>query len=163
MNVAHSVVRGVENPLTTYLALDFQACKEFVEFARTHTIVLCNLSGGNSILAVENLVKVACALVQFGNSPVFFGNLLTLRQEKFLLFLDLLLLRGCKQKSLTERCRNLVLVGVCVSSSSQRSMILARRTTSYPLAKRKQAFLFRLYIALFSPFVSVYDVSVIMY
>lgn len=47
VDVSHSVVGCVENPLTADLALDFEVAKLNIEFLRTHSVVLRNLSGCN--------------------------------------------------------------------------------------------------------------------
>ena len=72
MNVAHCVVRVVQNPLTVDLALDTHIAENDVKLFGTHTIVGSYLCGGDGLLACQYPVKIGSPLLEYYHCTVHF-------------------------------------------------------------------------------------------
>lgn len=81
VNVAHSVVGGIQNPLTADLALNFEIAKLDVKLLRAQSVVLRNLSGSDRGLARKDLVVVADLDAHFGVGFVEVADLLVLSDK----------------------------------------------------------------------------------
>lgn len=128
VDVAHSVIGSVENPLTADFALNFEVAKLYVELLRAHSVVLRNLSGSDRGLAGKDLVVVVDLDAHFGIGFVEVADLLVLSDEQLLLLLNLLLLGAASNRASRNEVGTWYCLVASVSSSIQRLMIFSRRT-----------------------------------